>query len=192
MSYQTLEALERRKRIIRIILFLIILSTTPFYCAGFLLWGTARPEGAEDRATIATSTPIGGNLTPTRQPTLTALPLTITVLAPLQPTPLQFIPINPGGGTGGGTSPTQIFVQPTIFIPTATLAPTLTPFPTNAPPATQTPLPTDAPLPTNTPEPLPTEAPLPTETLLPTSTPEPLPTDETVVEPPPADGGTTP
>src|SRR5437870_842850 len=97
MAYQTIEALERRKRIIRIVLFLIILSTTPFYCAGFLLWGTARPAGAVDRTAIATNTPIGGDLTATRQPTLTTLPLTTTISAPLQPTPLQFIPLNPGG-----------------------------------------------------------------------------------------------
>src|SRR5689334_13267359 len=135
MAYQTVEALERRKRIIRIILFLIILSTTPFYCAGFLLWGTALPAGADACTPIFTNTPIGGDLTPTRQPTLTVLPLTTTVSAPLQPTPLQFIPLNPiGGGTGGGGGvvPTN---QPPVFIPTSTLAPTLTPFPTNAPPA---------------------------------------------------------
>jgi type VI secretion system secreted protein VgrG len=190
MSYQTLEALERRKRVVRIILFLIILSTTPFYCAGFLLWGTARPAGSENSTILATNTPIGGNLTATRQPTLTPLPLTITVAAPLQPTPLQFIPINPGTGGGGGTIPTQIFVQPTIFIPTSTLAPTLTPFPTNPPPATATPLPTDPPLPTNTPEPLPTEAPPPTVEPLPTDPP--LPTEAPVVEAPPADTGTSP
>src|SRR5258706_5159377 len=147
MAYQTLEALERRRRIIRIVLFLIILSTTPFYCAGFLLWGTARPVGADARTPLATNTPIGGELTPTRQPTLTALPLTTTVSAPLQPTPLQFIPLNPigNGGTGGGGGlPTN---QPPVFIPTSTPAPTLRPFPTNAPPPPQAPLPTDAPLP---------------------------------------------
>jgi len=192
MAYQPLESIERRRRIVRIILFFIILSTMPFYCAGFLLWGTAGNVGADERSAISTSTPIGNGLsTATRLPTLTPLPLTVTVVSPLQPTPLQFIPINPGSGGGGGgvIIPTQPFIVPTIFIPTATLAPTLTPFPTNPPPATLTPLPTDPPLPTNTPEPLPTDPPAPT------NTPEPLPTDPVVEEPPPADtgdGGTSP
>lgn len=179
MAYQTLETIERRRRIIRVILFFIILSTMPFYCAGFLLWGTSRPAGAAARATLATNTPIGGDLTPTRLPSLTPLPLTVTVASPLQPTPLQFNPIRPPGG-GGGIAPTQPFVQPTVFIPSSTPAPTLTPFPTNPPPATFTPLPTDPPLPTNTPEPLPTDPPLPTET------PEPLPPDPPVEPPPPS------
>jgi hypothetical protein len=187
MAYQTLETIERRKRVIRIILFLIILSTTPFYCVGFLLWGTTKPEAAEVGVPTGSSTPIGSDLTATRQPTVTRLPLTLTAASPLQPTPLQFIPLNPGSGSGGGVIiPTQPFVvQPTVFIPSSTPAPTLTPFPTNAPPATFTPLPTDPPLPTNTPEPLPTDPPPPT------NTPEPLPTDPPV-EPPPADVITSP
>jgi hypothetical protein len=184
MSYQTLETIERRRRIMRIVLFFIILSTMPFYCAGFLLWGTAGAVEADDPGALSSSTPIGnGESTATRQPTVTPLPLTVTVLSPLQPTPLQFNPINPGSGGGGGVViPTQPFIVPTIFIPTSTFAPTLTPFPTNPPPATFTPLPTDPPLPTNTPEPLPTDPPLPTDT--------PLPTDAPIVEePPPADTG---
>jgi hypothetical protein len=180
MAYQAVESVERRRRILRIVLFLIILSTMPFYCAGFLLWGTAGVRVSTTETPLFTNTPIGGDRTPTGLPTLTPLRLTVTIGIPLQPTPLQF---NPGFPGSGGNVPTQpIFIQPTaVFIPTSTLAPTLTPFPTNTqpPPPTLAPLPTDPPLPTNTPEPLPTEAPLPTD--------EPPPADA-----PPADAGTTP
>src|SRR5690554_3295610 len=116
MSYQTPETIERRRRIIRIILFFIILSTMPFYCAGFLLWGTSG-QTVINASTPATFTPIGGDQPPTRLPTLTPLPLTVTVASPLRPTPLQFIPINPvpGSGGGGGVVPTVDFIgQPTV------------------------------------------------------------------------------
>jgi hypothetical protein len=173
MSYQTLETLEQRRRVIRIVLFLIILSTMPFYCAGFLLWGTSQPASFGAGTPLASSTPIGGNLTPTQTvATVTRLPLTVTSSSPLQPTPLQFNPIRP---PGGGVAPTQPFVvPPTVFIPPATLAPTLTPFPTNPPPATFTPLPTEPPLPT--------VAPLPTNTTVP-PTVAPPPTDPPTIEP---------
>jgi len=39
MSYTTIEAIEKRRRAIRIVLFIIVLGTLPFYCAGFVLWG---------------------------------------------------------------------------------------------------------------------------------------------------------
>ena len=108
MSYQTLESIQRRRRMIRIILFVIILGTMPFYCVGFLLWGTAKPAGAEQHSVLPTSTPIGIDLTPTIPPTVTPFSLTITIAAPLQPTPLQFIPINrPPDTGGGGISPTD-------------------------------------------------------------------------------------
>jgi hypothetical protein len=183
MAYQTIETIERRRRIVRIALFLVILGTMPFYCAGFLLWGTAGPVGVNSRATLATNTPIGSNITPsvTRQPTQ-IFSITVTLPSQLQPTPLQF---NPGLGSGSGSGSTgggavlPPVIPPTVFIPTSTLAPTLTPFPTNPPPptVTPTPLPTDPPLPTNPP---PTDAPPPTD--------EPPPTVEEIA-PPVVDAG---
>ena len=38
------DAIERRRRNLRIVLFVIILATLPFYCAGILLWGSAPPR----------------------------------------------------------------------------------------------------------------------------------------------------
>jgi len=169
MEYDTIQMLEQRRRNIRIVLFIVILGTLPFYCAGFLLWGTAGFGARESETTLATNTPIGSNLTalPTGFPTVTPLSLTSTLLSPLQPTPLQFNP----GSRPTVFVPTQNVIQPTIFIPTSTLAPTLTPFPTQPPVIpTSTPLPTDVPIPTK--EPLPTFTPLPTET--PTETPLPI------------------
>src|SRR5262245_31799694 len=124
MNYETVDAIERRRRNIRIILFIIILATMPFYFAGFLLWGTA-PRQNENALPTATFTPIGREVTATitRTPSNTPLFVTSTSGSPLGPTPLQFIP------------PTRLPATATaVFIPTATLAPTLTPFPTNPPP----------------------------------------------------------
>ena len=170
MDYEIIEAAARRKRIMRIVLFLIILSTLPFYCAGFLLWGTAGGASRGTPTPFLTNTPLGGEVIPTSLPTVTPFSLTITVLAPLQPTPLQFFSGGGSSGGNGGVVPTA-YIQPTVYIPPPTQAPTLTPFPTNPPPPSSTPvpLPTEPPLPTNTPVPLPTDAP--------TDTPIPLPTD---------------
>jgi type VI secretion system secreted protein VgrG len=177
MTLQTVDAIERRRRNIRIILFIIILATLPFYCAGFLLWGTAPRQNARNLPT-ATFTPIGREVTATstRRPTSTPPFVTRTSISPLGPTPFQFIP------------PTRIPPTATIFLPpTSTLAPTLTPYPTDTPLPTNTqpppptstplPLPTDTPIPTDTPVPTNTEAPPPTEP----PTPEPLPTDAPVI-----------
>jgi homeobox protein ESX1 len=182
MNDSLFSAIMRRRQIIRAILFTIIVATLPFYCAGFLLWGTARLPGAAPE-TIATNTPIGadGPAIPTGLPSTTPLPLTATLLSPLQPTPLQFIPINRPPTTA------TPFIAPTLFLPTTTLAPTLTfqptftpvlltstppDVPTNPPPATA--VPTQPPLPTEVP---PTIAPAPTET--------PIPFDTEVPPPPP-------
>ncbi len=146
---ELLNDVDQRRRNLRIILFIIILGTLPFYCAGFWLWGTA-PQNNNGIQPTPTNDPF---LTPSAtlqlSPTNT-LEASITPLPGL-PTP---IPITP---------PTAIFpptaTTPPIFIPTATTAPSLTPFPS------ATPFPTL----TNTTIPLPTETPFPTFT--PTLTP---------------------
>ncbi len=165
-----------RQRNIRIVLFIIILMTTPFYCIGFFLWGTAGPRASA--IPTATTTPIGANITPTvGLPTVTRIGLTPSLLSPLQPTPIQFVPIN--------RPPTQ-YIPPTEtpylvpVIPVDTLAPTLTLIPS------ATPFPTDAPLPTFTPPP--TFTPVPTNTEVPVVVPPsitPLPFEDTTVEAPP-------
>jgi hypothetical protein len=185
MDYDVVAAVARRQRNIRIVLFVIILMTTPFYCIGFLLWGTAQSRaGIASPTAPTTNTPIGGNITPTvGQATITPFGLTPSLLSPLQPTPLQFVPIN---------RPPTVFIPPTAtpylvpIIPADTLAPTLTLIPS------ATPYPTDMPQPTYTPPP--TYTPVPTDTLTPTntdvpvvvpSTDTPLPFDETTPEAPP-------
>jgi hypothetical protein len=138
MNFQAIEALERRRRNIRIILFVIILGTLPFYCAGFLLWGTAPRQSSSQGINTATFTPIGRDVTPSRTlpPTSTSIFASATPRSGLQPTPLQFIP------------PPRPTATLTVFIPPVdTLAPTLTPYPTN----TSAPAPTNPPPPTNTP-----------------------------------------
>ena len=177
MDFNVIGAAANRQRNIRIVLFVIILMTTPFYCVGFFLWGTARPSSAVGVPTAdATNTPIGGDVTATKGfATVTPFGLTPSLLSPLQPTPLQFIPIP--------HQPT-VFIPPTAtpylvpIIPTDTLAPTLTLIPSAAP------LPTDAPQPSFTPPPTFT----PTNTDVPVVVPPtdtPLPFDDTTVEPAP-------
>jgi hypothetical protein len=177
MGYDVVATAARRQRNMRIILFVIILMTTPFYCLGFLLWGTAQPRAAVGIPTaIITNTPIGGDVTATSAfPTVTPFGLTPSLLSPLQPTPLQFIPIP--------HQPT-VFIPPTStpylvpIIPTDTLAPTLTLIPSSAPLPTMTPQPSFTPPPTFTPAPTDTPQVAP-----PTDTP--LPFDDTTAEPPP-------
>jgi len=160
---------ERRRRNLRIVLFIIIIATLPFYCAGFLLWGTAPARQSSDRITItATFTPLATILTPSRTVIATITPLG-TQLSPLLPTPIQFFtPI--GGGSGGGNGnpfpPTATFP---VFIPTSTFAPTLTPLPTNTP----IPPPTLPPPPSDTPIPIPSDTPIP----IMSDTPVPIPSD---------------
>lgn len=150
-------ALEQRRRQLRTILFIIILATLPFYCAGFLLLGlqgSGRVDPAAPTGT-PTTTPIGREVSPTplggALPSITpfTMPLTRTLISPLQPTPGQFIPVQP-----------TRYLSPTPFIiviPTSTNAPTLTPYPTLTPAPTLTPYPTDIPpLPTFTETPTPT------------------------------------
>jgi hypothetical protein len=172
MAYQIIEAADRRRRNIRIVLFTIILGTLPLYCAGFLLWGTAPQRTLNVIVTpLATFTPIGSDITVTvGLPTVTPLGLSPTLLSPLQPTPLQFMPIN----RPPPAIPTETpFLLP--IIPTSTLAPSLTPFPTNTLPPIEAP--TDVPPPIDVPVVPTVEVP----TGPPTNTP--LPFDEPTVDP---------
>ncbi len=176
MDFNRIGAAANRQRNIRIVLFVIILMTTPFYCVGFFLWGTARPSSALSNPTAAfTNTPIGGNVTATSAfPTVTPFGLTPSLLSPLQPTPLQFIPI-PRQPTAYIPPTDTPYLVP--IIPTDTLAPTLTLIPSATPYPTDTPQPSFTPAPTNTDAPVPTVAQPITDT--------PLPFDNTTVEPPP-------
>jgi len=163
-------AMERRRRNLRIVLFVIILATLPFYCAGFLLWATAPQRGASalpptNANASATFTPLA-TLTPLASNTPFGLitPIfTATSLSPLQPTPGQFFP-----------PAVTRFLSPTPFIfPSLTLAPTLTPFIV----PTFTPFPTLAP-PTATPFVAPTATPFEPPTATPfVEPPTPLPFD---------------
>ncbi len=114
MGY-TIEAIEKRRRIIRIILFVIIFGTTPFYCVGFLLWGTAKPRGATVGTPLVTNTPIGNGVivTNTLFPTLTPIVGTPTGISPLLPTPLQYFPPGGGSNNSGGVviPPTATFLM---------------------------------------------------------------------------------
>ncbi len=179
MDYDVVGAVARRQRNIRIVLFVIILMTTPFYCIGFILWGTAQQRSSIATPTTAmTNTPIGGDITATVGfPTVTPFGLTPSLLSPLQPTPLQFVPIN---------RPPTVFIPPTStpylvpIIPSDTLAPTLTLIPSGTPYPTDTAQPTFTPPPTYTPAPTNTDVPV---VVPPTDTP--LPFDDTTPEAPP-------
>jgi hypothetical protein len=165
---------ERRRRNLRIVLFIIIIATLPFYCAGFLLWGTAPARQSTGRITAtATFTPLATILTPSQTVVVSITPLG-TQLSPLLPTPIQFLPPS-GGGNTNPVPPTATFP---VFIPTSTFAPTLTPLPTN----TFIPPPTLTPIPTNTPIPIPSDTPIP----IASDTPVPIPTDTAI----PVDNGT--
>ncbi|HEX2905226.1 MAG TPA: hypothetical protein VHO69_00090 [Phototrophicaceae bacterium] len=161
----------QRRRILRIVLFVIILGTLPFYCLGTALLVTApRNNSARQTSVPATMTPIQ-NVRPTNTPFPTlGVRATVTQFSPLKPTPLQY---NPGSGIPIYPTATPFYVPPptVVIIPTNTTAPTLTPLPTQVPPTwtllpTWTPLPTDPPLPTATN----TEAPPPTEAVVPPAT----------------------
>lgn len=108
----------RRRQNIRLVLFLIILATLPFYCVGFALWGFA-PQGGSNRtpvpsSTIRATTTQLATRTPSGQfPTAGTFPTLVN-------TPGQFFP-PPVLPTFGGF-PT---ITPVVPIP-ATLAPTLT------------------------------------------------------------------
>lgn len=127
--------IDTGRRNLRIVLFLVILATLPFYCVGFLLIGLPQDQRGTPTPTSTGTLPAAERTaTPTLLPT--AIPLvSATPISPLLPTPGQF---TPGGGAPPVfiPSPTPIFIfpSPTIpFIPPPTAAPTLTPFPTITP-----------------------------------------------------------
>lgn len=164
MSRSDAEIIERRRTVLRVSLFFVILGTMPFYLLGFVLWGTTPDRQASVQLTTQApqDTPISNTATNTLSATNTLAPLPTS--APLGPTPGQFFP--------PVIVPTNTFVP--VIIPTATPAPTLTPFPTNTPPPTNTEvivIPTFTPVPTNTDPPPPT-AELPTPLPPPSDTPE--------------------
>jgi hypothetical protein len=165
-----IEAVERRRRLLRGVLLAIIIGTIPFYCLGFWLWGTAPQAGGNENTPAPTNTAIGGG-TPSRTPTSLFTTTPLPTLTPPQ------IPTSSGGG-GGGFPPQPTAVFPTAFIPSPTTAPSFTPFPSATPfvpSATPFPTLTWTPLPpaTNTLPPTLT----PTIFVLPTSTSGALPTN---------------
>ncbi len=131
----------RRRQNIRLVLFLIILATLPFYCVGFALWGFAPQNSGR---TLTPSSTVRATVTPLATRTPGGLFPTSGV-ATLANTPGQFFP-PPVLPTFGGF-PTATFTFPTP----STLAPTLTlpmfPTATNLPVITDTPIPfiTDTP-----------------------------------------------
>lgn len=175
----SLTALDRRRRTLRIVLFSIILGTLPLYLLGFLLWVSA-PQRPQQRTATATL----DQIVVTTAAFASNTPLFLTQTAVLLPTPTNFLPVQP----------TYVFptltIPPVIFPPVSTLAPTLTSPPTWTPitpswtPITPTLTNTPLPIPTNTPSPtifiLPTDTPSPTLTETPTMTPTETPT-ETVI-----------
>lgn len=154
---------DKRNRNLRVVLFIIILATLPFYCIGFVLWGTAPSNRAPLPTTpaAASATPLVEVRTATPPLLVSITPLTSgTQLSPLLPTPIQFNTPIPDGGS---ILFPPVSTSPPVLIPTSTLAPTLTPFPTNTPipPPTNTipPPPSAVPAATNTTVPIPTEDP---------------------------------
>lgn len=124
------EAAEARRRTLRSIFIFIIIITLPFYCLGFLLWGTT------PRPVAATPAP---SATPGILPT--ADTATNTPSGPASITPFTFAP---GTSAPFPTSvpftsiPVTRFLSPT---PTFNVLPTATPLPTNPPAPTNPPPP---------------------------------------------------
>jgi hypothetical protein len=143
VSISRRQAAEQRRHNWRLVLIAIIVITIPFYCVGFVLWGTASPK--------VTPTPAGqGTVIPTIPPSTAAPSPSATPQGfVISITPLVTLP-----GTEifpSFVAPTQVF--PTAYLsPTPPLPPTIPPLPTSAPLPTQPPFPT-APSITNTPLP---------------------------------------
>ncbi len=166
-----LGAVERRRRNLRISLFVIILGTLPLYCLGFLLWGTAPQRIVRTPTPESITQPPTFTVSPTNVQfaTLTPFP-TVGFVVPPTSQPFQPPVIIP-------PTSVQIFPTATFFnFPTSTNAPTLTPFPTITPFPTDTPLP----IPSDTPIPPPSDTPIPVYTDTATATATETPT-ETVI-----------
>lgn len=109
------------RTLLRGVLFVIILLTTPCYVLGFVVWG--RNADARNNARVTpTADAINPTWTPlglddaTSTPTQTRTPsVTLTALSPLLPTPIQFLP------------PVRTNTPLPIVFPADTPAPTLTP-----------------------------------------------------------------
>jgi hypothetical protein len=130
---QLFSSVESSQRNLRVVLFIIILATLPFYCLGFILWGAAPAPSAARGTSTPTQTlpPVTQALTNTPSATAGFGPLaTVTSFSPLQPTPRQFLP--PGGVNPVVPLPPTSTQIPVVF-PTATSAPTLTPIPSFTP-----------------------------------------------------------
>ncbi len=138
MSYRAQAAADARRRTLRSIFIFIIIITLPFYCLGFLLWGTTpRPVAATP---AATNTPISIG---TQSQTMTNTPS-----GPASVTPFTFVPVT------SAPFPTS---APFTSIPITRV---LSPTPTLPLPPTAIPQPTQPPPPTNPPPPVATEPPL--------------------------------
>lgn len=165
---------DARRRNLRIVLFLVILATVPFYCVGFLL--ISLPQERLTPTPLATGTlpPAERTATSTLMPT--SIPLvSVTPISPLLPTPGQFTP-------GPIIPPPVFFPTATTFFPPPTLP--VIPLPTAAP--TLTPFPTITPLP----QPTATTIPFfPTDTETPTAT---ITVEGASDVLPPGDGDTSP
>lgn len=129
---QLFSSAESNQRNLRVVLFIIILATLPFYCLGFILWGAAPAPSAARGTPTPTGTlpPLTRTVTRFPSPTSGFGPLaTVTSFSPLQPTPRQFLP--PGGVNPVVPLPPTSTQQ--IILPTSTFAPTLTPLPSSTP-----------------------------------------------------------
>lgn len=161
-------AVERRRNQIRIVLFLIILFTLPFYPLGVWLWISAPDSEAQVTLTESPTETIPPlDNTATEFVTNTPRP-SFTPADPLDPTPIQSFPIITQ------RPPATSVILPTATAgPTITAAPSFTPLPSFTPiPPSNTPPPTVTPLPTATPLPPPTDTPPPPPTAIPQPDPE--------------------
>lgn len=147
------EAIERRRRNLRIVLFVIILATLPFYCAGILLWGSAPPRArpTTTATTSVLSTQTLATATRVLFPSITPLGITST----LGNTPGQFFtfvqPTRILSATPLLATATDFIFPTSTTAPTLTLAPSLTPGPTD----TLIPIPSDTAIPIATDTPIP-------------------------------------
>lgn len=173
---EQINAIDGRRRNLRIALFVIILATLPFYCIGIFLFLRApqqRPNTALTELAI-TQQAIGTNpgslvtlvaTTPNGRPSITPFGTLPVGFPTLVATPPQFQPpmvTRYLSATPNFVIPTQNITATAVIFPTSTIAPSLTQPPTQ----------TLAPV-------------LPTETLVPPS-PLPFPTDVPTQVPPPA------